>query len=279
MAGQTGVMMACPDSSVASRSEIEVVCLGTGTSHGIPMIGCDCEVCTSSDPRDKRLRPAIAVSWGERTFLVDTTPELRLQCLTYDIRRADAVLFTHHHADHLAGLDDLRPFNWLMQTELRCYGMEATLERVRQMFPYAFEDDPDWPSHKPELRLVPIGEEPLTLFGRRIVPIPLMHGPLPVLGYRFGRFAYCTDCNYIPERSMARLEDLEVLILDAVRLSPHPTHFNLEQAVEAAGRIGARQTYFTHIAHQIKHEPTNAELPEGMELAYDGLTFRVADAG
>jgi len=178
-----------------------------------------------------------------------------------------------------AGLDDLRPFNWLMQTELRCYGMEATLERVRQMFPYAFEDDPDWPSHKPELRLVPIGEEPLTLFGRRIVPIPLMHGPLPVLGYRFGRFAYCTDCNYIPERSMARLEDLEVLILDAVRLSPHPTHFNLEQAVEAAGRIGARQTYFTHIAHQIKHEPTNAELPEGMELAYDGLTFRVADAG
>jgi phosphoribosyl 1,2-cyclic phosphate phosphodiesterase len=190
----------------------------------------------------------------------------------------DAILFTHHHIDHVAGLDDVRRFNWLMGTELPCYGQPSTLDRLRQMFFYAFDDDPDYPSHKPELRLMPIDEQPLSLLGRTILPIPLMHGPLPILGYRFGRFAYCTDCNQVPEHSLRLLKDLDVLILDGLRIRPHPTHFNLEQAVEMAGRIGARQTYFTHIAHEIQHEPINAGLPEGMELAYDGLTFCVADA-
>lgn len=269
--------MAGPDSTAGSSSQIEVVCLGTGTSHGVPMIGCDCQVCTSDDPRDRRMRPAIAVRWGERTFLVDTTPELRLQCIAHNIRRADAILFTHHHVDHVAGLDDVRRFNWLMRSELCCYGLAATLERVREMFGYAFADDPDYPSHKPDLRLVPIDQEPLTLFGRTIVPIPLMHGSLPVLGYRFGGFAYCTDCNAVPQRSLRLLQDLEVLILDAVRIRPHPTHFNLEQAIEMARRIGAKRTYFTHIAHQIKHESADGRLPPTMQLAYDGLAFRVSE--
>ena len=263
------------DEAITMDNRIEVVCLGSGTSHGVPMIGCDCAACVSTDPRDKRTRPAVAVTWGDRTFLVDTPPELRLQCVANGIDRCDAILFTHHHADHVTGLDDVRRFNWLMGTELPCYGQAATLERVRGMFRYAFEDDPDYPSHKPELRLTPIDEAPLTLFGRTIIPIPLMHGPLPIFGYRFGRFAYCTDCNAIPERSLPLLEDLEVLILDGLRLRPHPTHFNLDQAVEMATRIGARRTWFTHIAHEIKHEPINAGLPEGMELAYDGLRFSV----
>jgi len=266
---------------MSSDAEIRVVCLGTGTSHGVPMIGCDCATCASDDPRDKRSRPALAVSWGETTVLVDTPPELRLQCVAHRIVRADAILFTHHHADHVTGLDDVRRFNWINRAVLPCYGPPATMERIRRMFAYAFEDDPDYPSHKPELRLMPIeagaaGKRGgLTLAGLTIVPISLWHGSMPVYGYRFGRFAYCTDCNRIPEASLRLLEGLEVLVLDALRLRPHPTHFNLDQAVELAARIGAERTYFTHIAHEIRHEPVNARLPNGMELAYDGLVFEV----
>ncbi len=260
---------------VDQQSSIQVIFLGSGTSHGIPMIGCDCEVCTSDDPRDKRTRPGIAVRWGGHTVLIDTTPELRLQCVANRIDRAEAILYTHHHADHVAGLDDVRRFNWLMDAELNCYGTQDTLDYVRQMFVYAFEEDSEYPSHKPALNLVPIDDEPFTLFGLAVTPIPVMHGPLPVMGYRFGRFAYCTDCNYIPEKSMARLRDLDVFVLDAVRLRPHPTHFNIEQAIETAHRVGARQTYFTHIAHQIKHQTISDQLPDNIALAYDGLTFSV----
>ncbi len=259
----------------AEADSIRIVCLGTGTSHGIPMIGCDCAVCTSSDPHDKRTRPCIAVSWEDRTVLIDTPPELRLQCVARGIKRADAILFTHHHADHVAGLDDLRRFNYLMGSALNCYGPADALKRIGEMFVYAFEDDPDYPSQKPALNLVPIDANPFELFGMTVAPIPLMHGPLPVFGYRFGKFAYCTDCNFIPADSLDRLNGLDVLILDGLRRRPHPTHFNLEQAVEMAKQIGAKRTYFTHIAHELMHEETNAELPEGMELAYDGLGFQV----
>lgn len=270
---------------------VRLTILGSGTSHGVPMIGCDCPVCTSSDPRDRRTRPSALFSFDGHHVLVDTGPELRLQCLACDVRRVDAILLTHHHADHIVGLDDVRRFNWLQGQPIRVYGSRATLDRVQAMFAYAFQDDPDYPSAKPQLELAPIDGAkppapqpgiaatpregyaipPLELFGRQIIPIPYFHGPLPVLGFRLGRIAYCPDCSRMPEESRRLLTGLDVLVLDALRRRPHPTHFNLEQAVEEARRIGAARTYFTHIAHELKHAETNAELPPGMELAYDGL--------
>ena len=249
---------------------IRLTVLGSGTSHGIPMIGCDCAVCRSDAPRDRRTRTSVVFSHDDCNVLVDTSPELRLQCVACGVCRIDAVLFTHFHADHIVGLDDVRRFNWIQGGPITLYGDERTLRRVRKMFAYAFVDDPDYPSAKPELNTVVL-DGPLELGGLRVIPIPLRHGSLPVLGYRVGKIAYCTDCNSIPDESRGLLRDLDVLILDGVRRRPHSTHFNIEQAVEEAGRIGARRTYFTHIAHELKHAETNAQLPAGMELAYDGL--------
>ena len=251
------------------RTRLRITMLGTGTSHGVPMIGCDCAICTSSDPRDQRTRPSILVEYDDRAVLIDTAPELRLQCVANGVRRVDAVLFTHAHADHVTGLDDLRRFNWLQKTVLPCYATRATLDELARMFRYAFVDDPTYPSAKPRLRPVEINGG-LELFDRPVVPIELFHGQMPVLGFRFGPFAYCTDCSRIPDASLARLTNLDVLVLDALRPEPHPTHFNLEQAIEMARRIGAGRTYFTHITHAMGHVETNSALPEGMALAHDG---------
>jgi phosphoribosyl 1,2-cyclic phosphate phosphodiesterase len=251
---------------------VKFVFLGTGTSHGIPMIGCDCPVCTSADPRDKRSRPSVLVQWNNVNVLVDTAPELRLQCLANDVTHIEAVLFTHHHADHVTGLDDLRRFNWIQRTALPCYGSALTLRKLQEMFSYAFRQDDKYPSAKPDLALHPV-DGPFEIGGREVVPIPLLHGRMPVLGFRFGPVAYCTDCSFIPPESMALLEGLDTLVLDALRRRPHPTHFNLEQAIEWAQQIGARQTYFTHIAHELGHQSTNEELPPNMHLAHDSLVL------
>jgi len=234
------------------------------------MIGCDCAVCRSPDPRDRRMRPSVLFSFDSSQVLVDTGPELRLQALAQDVRQVDAICLTHHHADHVVGLDDVRRFNWLGGGAIPVYGNAETIRGVRTMFPYAFRDDPDYPSSKPNL-LPRVVAGPFEVGGRAVIPIPLLHGRMPVLGYRIGDVAYCTDCSEIPEASRRLLRGLEVLILDALRRRPHPTHFNLEQAVEVAREIGARKTYFTHIAHELGHAQTNAELPDGMELAWDGL--------
>lgn len=239
------------------------------------MIACDCDVCTSSDPRDKRTRPSILIERGGTTLLVDTTPELRLQCLANGVRHIDAVLYTHFHVDHVAGLDDLRRFSALKDADVPCYGQPATLDRIRTMFPYVFQPAELHPSAVPRLALHVI-DGSFTIGGVDITPIPLLHGSLEVLGFRVGRFAYCTDVSEIPPASWKLLEDLDVLILDALRRRPHPTHFNLEQAVEHAGRIGAQRTYFTHIAHELGHAATNAALPPGMALAYDGQRIECA---
>lgn len=253
---------------------MKVVVLGSGTSHGVPMIGCSCAVCTSADPRDRRTRCSIVVSEGETSVLVDTPPELRLQCLSCGVERIDAVLLTHHHADHLAGFDDLRHFNRLTGRAVPVYGMAETLEALRAMFRYVFSEDREYESYRPAVELRAI-EGPVTVGRLTAIPVPLLHGRMRVLGYRFGRFAYCTDVSAIPEESYGLLEGLEVLILDALRRRPHPTHFNLEQAVEQARRIGARRTFFTHIAHELGHAETCAALPAGMSLAYDGQVIEV----
>jgi phosphoribosyl 1,2-cyclic phosphate phosphodiesterase len=249
---------------------VRITILGSGTSHGVPMIACDCPVCTSGDPRDRRSRTSALLSYDGTELLIDTGPELRLQCVAQNVQRVDAILYTHAHADHIVGLDDVRRFNYIAGTSLPVYGNAVTLDRIRRMFEYAFVDDPDYPSAKPSLRAIPV-DAPFVVGGRSITPIPYQHGPTLVYGWRVGDIAYCPDCNFIPDTSRALLRDLDVLVLNALRRRPHPTHFNLDQAVTEAQRIGARQTYFTHIAHELQHAETNALLPPGMALAYDGL--------
>lgn len=251
---------------------IRLTILGSGTSHGVPMIGCDCATCLSDDPRDKRTRPSAFFTIDEQNILIDTSPELRLQAIRSGLHSVAAVLYTHHHADHVTGLDDLRVFNQWQRQALHVHATETTLARLASMFAYAFEDDPDYPSAKPTLLTHEI-DGPFEVAGVTVTPVPLLHGKLPVLGFRIGDVAYCTDCSEIPESSFPLLRGLDVLILDGLRHTPHPTHFTVAQAIEAAGRIGAGRTYLTHIAHQLRHEETCRELPDGITLAYDGLVI------
>lgn len=254
-----------------------VTFLGTGTSHGVPMIGCRCAVCRSTDPHDRRSRPSIHIAVADGpSLLVDTATDLRAQALANDITRVDAVLFTHAHADHVMGLDEVRRFNVLSGRRIPMYADARTGAELRRIFAYAFDPPAFQGGGIPEVSLHPI-DGPLAVQGLEVVPVPVMHGPTPVLGFRVGRFAYLTDCNAIPEPSFALLEGLDVLVLDALRHKPHPTHFSLAEAVAVATRIGARQTFFTHICHDLPHAATNAALPAGMALAFDGQTIDVAD--
>jgi phosphoribosyl 1,2-cyclic phosphate phosphodiesterase len=239
------------------------------------MIGCDCAVCRSDDPRDKRTRPSVylEVAGGFRV-LVDTTPDLRFQALRHDVRRVDAILFTHAHADHIMGLDEVRRYNMLTRTPMPVYGDAETLTNLRRTFAYIFDSDAPKGGGVPNLQLWTLGG-PFCLGRQEVQLVPLRHGPWQVLGFRFGRFAYLTDCNGVPESSLVRLCGLDSLVLDALRHRPHPTHFTLDEAVAMARRIGARRTYFTHIAHDLGHEATSATLPEGMALAYDGLALEI----
>lgn len=236
------------------------------------MIACDCDVCLSDNPRDQRTRCSAVFHFNGHNMLIDTSPELRIQCLACNITQVHAVCFTHHHADHVTGLDDLRRFNWLLGGPLPVYASRHTLDALARMFTYAFAENRDYPSAIPTLQAREI-HGPFELFGTTVTPIPYFHGKLPVLGFRVGGIAYITDCNNIPDESMRLLNDLDVLVLDALRRRPHPTHFNLEQAIAMAQQIDANRTFFTHIAHELGHDATNRELPSGMELAYDGLVL------
>ena len=249
--------------------------LGTGTSHGVPMIGCSCATCRSTDPRDRRLRPSIYIDVpGHAHVLIDTATDLRQQALRHDISHVDAVLFTHAHADHILGLDDLRSFNALQGTPIPCYANHQAWDTIRRQFSYVFEGPLQMGGGVPQLTTNEI-TGPFFIRGIRIVPVPLWHGKLPILGFRFGNFAYLTDCNRIPDESWPLVNGVEILVLDALRDEPHETHFTLGEAVAAVRRISPARTYFTHMTHDLPHAKTNARLPRGIELAYDGLVLDI----
>jgi phosphoribosyl 1,2-cyclic phosphate phosphodiesterase len=239
------------------------------------MIGCDCSTCRSTDPRDRRLRPSIFVEANDGpAVLVDAGPDLREQALRHRIRRVDAIVFTHGHADHILGLDDIRRFNVLQRRAMPCFGDARTVADIRQAFAYAFNPATTKGGGLPQI--VPFTIHGHFCVGRQeVVPVPLLHGERPILGFRFGAFAYLTDCSRIPDASWDLLNGLEVLVIDALRDRPHPTHFTLEEAIDASRRIAARRTYFTHMCHDLPHAATCARLPDGMELAYDGLVIEV----
>jgi phosphoribosyl 1,2-cyclic phosphate phosphodiesterase len=318
-------------------NELEIVFLGSGTSHGIPMIGCRCAVCTSDDPRDRRNRASVAVRLPKggatrgRVILIDAGPELRLSAVAMGLERVDAVLFTHAHADHIMGLDDIRRYNDISRGMIPCYGDAETLATLGRVFGYAVRstDIPNRPSisleefapaapeggcpgdgchahtrssaggHEAGDHALPQGTgfaeatpdrrvrawhpasllAPREVCGVRVQPVPLVHDKAQVLGFRIGEFAYCTDCSAIPEASQALLQGLDLLVLDALRYTPHPGHFNIEQALAMVGRLRPRRTLFTHIAHEVSHARASAELPPGVELAYDGLRVKVPLTG
>jgi phosphoribosyl 1,2-cyclic phosphate phosphodiesterase len=239
------------------------------------MIGCDCRVCCSTDPRDKRWRTSVRVETDDgQSLLIDAGPDLRSQALAFDVRRVDAILFTHGHADHILGLDDVRRYNALQKRPMACYADPATIQDIRRTFGYVFEPSTARGGGLPQLDLFEIAG-PFCIGRQEVVPVPIFHGHRAILGLRIGSFAYLTDCNRIPESSWPLLEGLDLLVLDALRETRHSTHFSLTEAVESARRIGPRRTCFTHMCHDLGHAATCARLPPAMELAYDGLVVEL----
>lgn len=254
---------------------MRVTFLGTGTSTGVPVVGCRCRVCTSDDPRNKRLRQSVKIEANGKHFLIDTTPDLRLQLLRDPIPRLDFILFTHSHSDHLMGLDDIRPFNFRQREPVVAFANEATAKAVRRAFGYIWSDS-QIGGGKPQLDLRQI-DGPFTHDGIAITPIPVVHGDWTILGFRIGAFAYITDTNGIPDSSLELLRGVDTLALDGLRPSPrHPTHFTISEAVAAAHRVKPRLTYLIHLTHEVDHAEVEATLPDDVRLAVDGLTLEFA---
>jgi phosphoribosyl 1,2-cyclic phosphate phosphodiesterase len=258
-----------------SAPRITIIVLGSGTSSGVPTIGCKCEVCHSTDPRDRRLRPSILIQYGGYNVVVDTSPDFRAQVLSARLDKLDAILYTHAHADHILGLDDVRPFNYHQKALIPIFATQETLDVIQRVFRYAFESGPSQ-SSVPKLDLRVLTGAPFELFGLEFTPIRLCHGKGTVLGFRFGRAAYLTDHSEIPEESREKLGDLDVLFLDALRHRPHPTHTTVENAVRLVEELKPKRAFFTHMCHDLSHERTEATLPPHIRLAYDGLELEVA---
>ncbi|PWU08597.1 MAG: MBL fold metallo-hydrolase [Verrucomicrobia bacterium] len=259
--------------------ELEIIFLGTGTSQGVPIIGCDCITCKSSDPRDQRFRTSILLRTNSVSLLIDTSPDFRTQCLRENIRKVDAVLYTHSHTDHVMGFDDLRRFCEMADSDLPIYAVSETLNDLKRIFPYAFQTTHSF--LKNYMRAAPReikGE--FSLGDLRIIPVALPHGRFTTTGFVFFRgarklLAYYTDCKSVPPEAQEAARGAEILVLDALRHVPHPTHLTLQEATEAAQRLSVRGCYFTHMSHDLKHEETESTLPLGIRLAYDGLQLRI----
>jgi phosphoribosyl 1,2-cyclic phosphate phosphodiesterase len=270
---------ASPVDDIVSRPPVttdisgELILLGTGTSVGVPAIGCGCQVCHSGNSKNRRTRASAVLGLPGGNLLIDTSPDLREQLLRENIGIVHAVLYTHEHADHIFGLDDLRLMQFYLGGPVPLYCEDKVEQRIRKSFDYAFSSPgTTHPGAVPQLVFRRISTDPFDVLGARVTPIPMQHGPrFDVLGFRFGNVAYCTDTNGIPPTSMALLTELDSLVLDALRPQGHATHFGLDEAIHVARQLGPRQTYFTHMSHELEHEATNARLPNGMALAYDGL--------
>ncbi len=261
----------------------EFMFLGTGTSMGVPTLGCRCAVCTSDDAHNARMRSSVMLRFQDRVVLIDTGQDFRTQALRFGVDRVDAVLYTHGHADHVLGFDDLRPLTFGNAARLPLYADDPTADTLERIFSYTFRERDRYPTSA-RVDLHRLSSEPSTsidLFGVCFQRVPVVHGRNVIAGYRFGSAAYLTDMSDIPEESFALLEDLDIVVLDALRREPHPSHSHLEKSIALAARIGAKQTYFTHISHDLDHATTEASLPLSMHMAYDGLrlTFPIAGGG
>lgn len=251
------------------KKRLKITILGSGTSQGVPVIACECDVCNSVDPLDKRLRSSIMVEKGETVLIVDAGPDFRQQLLHEKVKKVDAILITHYHKDHIAGLDDVRSFNYLQRKAMRVYASRRDQNRIKEEFSYAFADE-KYPG-VPDFDLILLDEKPFNVGSIQVLPVKLKHMQLGVFGFRFGDFAYLTDVNFIPEESMQLLSGIKILVIDALRKYKHISHFTLDEAIEVSHKLGAEKTYFTHVSHLMgKSVDINPLLPPGMQLAYDG---------
>lgn len=257
-----------------AADSLSITVLGSGTSVGVPTIGCHCAVCTSDDPHDNRLRPSIHINYDGRGILIDTTPDFRQQALRFHIPRVDAILFTHSHADHIMGLDDVRPFNFRQGGTIPIYGSEQTIADVQRAFRYIF-DTGETQSSRPRLAPQIFDSAAFDVLGLEFLPVRLDHGRGTVYGFRFGPVAYLTDHSAIPPESAEKLTGLDILFLDALRHKPHPTHSTVERSIQSVEELKPKAAYFTHICHDLPHEATQKTLPENVHLAYDGLELHV----
>ncbi len=255
---------------------MKVTLLGTGTSQGVPVIACECAVCKSKDPKDKRLRSSVMLSINDKNLVIDSGPDFRQQMLREKVMNLEAIIYTHEHKDHVAGMDDVRAFNFKENKDMHLYGNQGVGEALRREFHYAFSEF-KYPG-VPEVVFHLIGSDPFSVGDFNIVPIDVLHYKMPVKAYRIGGFGYITDANLISDAELEKFKGIEILVINALRKEKHPSHFNVEQAIEIARKINPRKAYFTHISHLLgKHEEVSTELPAGIEIAYDGLSFDVCD--